>query len=420
MKTKMMRKISAITLVIMLFISMSSTAYATGKSSAQIQKEIDKKNQEISNAQSELNSAEANLGKTEEKIEGLAEESEALTEEVEALEDELAQLLLDIEMLKEEIAQTEANIAQAEIDLAAAIETENHQYEMMKLRIVFMYEQGEESIITAFMEAGSLSDFLNRVEYISSVNQYDRNLLTAYEEARHEVEVLKANLEDEKLELEECKAEEEAAQAEMEMVLAQLESKLSDVNVALASAKKKAAAYRSTIDAQNAKISKAQQELQKLEQQKSEAKKEEQKKAEAEKGGEAAPFTASTGGSLNPAHRTGINGNDVVAFGRQYVGCPYVWGGNSLSNGCDCSGFVSLVFAHYGISVPRQSYSLRSVGQEVSYENAQPGDIVCYSGHVAIYMGGGRIVHAKNKSAGITEDYINYSGKPIITIRRVL
>ena len=97
-----------------------------------------------------------------------------------------------------------------------------------------------------------------------------------------------------------------------------------------------------------------------------------------------------------------------------------MWGGNSLSNGCDCSGFVNLVFAHYGISVPRQSYALRSVGQEVSYENAQPGDIVCYSGHVAIYMGGGRIVHAKNSSSGITEDYINYSGKPVITIRRVL
>jgi len=91
-----------------------------------------------------------------------------------------------------------------------------------------------------------------------------------------------------------------------------------------------------------------------------------------------------------------------VAFAQQFVGNPYVWGGNSLTNGVDCSGFVHQVYAHFGISTPRYSQAFKSVGQPVSYQNIQAGDVVVYPGHVAIYIGNGNIVEAQSTRAGIT------------------
>ena len=89
----------------------------------------------------------------------------------------------------------------------------------------------------------------------------------------------------------------------------------------------------------------------------------------------------------------------------QFVGNPYVWGGNSLTNGVDCSGFVHEVYAHFGISTPRYSQAFKSVGQAVSFDNIQPGDVVVYPGHVAIYAGGGVIVEAQSTKAGITSEH---------------
>jgi cell wall-associated NlpC family hydrolase len=108
----------------------------------------------------------------------------------------------------------------------------------------------------------------------------------------------------------------------------------------------------------------------------------------------------------------------VVDYALQFVGNPYVWGGTSLTNGADCSGFVQSVFKHFGISLPRTSYEQRSSGKEVSYSNAQPGDLICYSGHVAIYIGGGRIVGAQSSAIGIATQTATY--RTILSVRRVL
>lgn len=116
---------------------------------------------------------------------------------------------------------------------------------------------------------------------------------------------------------------------------------------------------------------------------------------------------------------SGGSGQAVVDYALNFVGNPYQYGGNSLTNGIDCSGFVKAVYAHFGVSLPRTSTSLRSVGKSVgSLSKAKPGDIICYSGHVAIYMGGNKIVHASNKRDGIKISN-NAAYKSIITIRRI-
>lgn len=113
------------------------------------------------------------------------------------------------------------------------------------------------------------------------------------------------------------------------------------------------------------------------------------------------------------------HGNQAaLSYASQFVGNRYVWGGTSLTNGADCSGFVMSVFRKYGVSLPHSSAAMRGVGRSISKSDMQPGDIVCYSGHVGIYAGNGRLLSALNSRKGITYCSVNY--KPIIAVRRVL
>ena len=140
------------------------------------------------------------------------------------------------------------------------------------------------------------------------------------------------------------------------------------------------------------------------------AREEAQKKAAAAKKQQTAAAPGNNAGTAN--------GNAVVAFASQFVGNPYVYGGTSLTNGADCSGFVMSVYANFGVSLPHSSSAMRSVGYGVSLEDAQPGDIICYSGHVAIYCGNNTIVHASTRATGIKyTSPANY--RNIICVRRI-
>ena len=124
--------------------------------------------------------------------------------------------------------------------------------------------------------------------------------------------------------------------------------------------------------------------------------------------------TETTEVSAQPAS----NGQAIVDYACQFIGNPYVWGGTSLTDGADCSGFVQSVFAHFGISLPRTTYDQINAGVEVSYDQAMPGDLICYDGHVAMYIGGGLIVHASTQRTGIKVSNANY--RPILAVRRVV
>lgn len=124
--------------------------------------------------------------------------------------------------------------------------------------------------------------------------------------------------------------------------------------------------------------------------------------------------TETTEVSAQPAS----NGQAIVDYACQCIGNPYVWGGTSLTDGADCSGFVQSVFAHFGISLPRTTYDQINAGVEVSYDQAMPGDLICYDGHIGIYIGNGQIVNAQNPEQGIGISPATYT--TILSVRRIV
>lgn len=149
---------------------------------------------------------------------------------------------------------------------------------------------------------------------------------------------------------------------------------------------------------------------------------EERQKAQAAAAAKVSKKTETSSSSANTQSYSVGEGSEmgvaVAEYGLQFVGNPYVWGGTSLTNGADCSGFVMSVYANFGVSLPHSSASDRSQGYAVDgLANAQPGDLICYSGHVAIYIGNGQIVHASNKKTGIIVSQADY--RKILAIRRI-
>jgi len=329
------------------------------------------------------------LNQVENEIEALEEEQEAIEEELEEKMEELTALLADKAILENDMVVTQAAIDQAKIDLESAKTQEAEEYEAMKRRIQYMYENStQNSIIDAVLNANGITDLLNRVEYVSQVHKTDRELLEEYKAVVEEVETLAAELDANMNDLLSLQEVYEHQEVELENVLAELEEKSDNYEAQIARAERRAEELADEIEAANSEI---------------------------------ADQTPGGGGdtSQNPGYVTGVSGEQVVSFALQYVGYPYRYGGNSLTNGCDCSGFVNLVFKNFGIKVPRQSYAFRTCGQAVSFGSLRAGDIVVYPGHVAIYIGNGNIVEAQSTRAGITCNR-KVTCNTIVAMRRVL
>lgn len=389
----------------------------------------------IRDAQDKINEANEQLNQTNSTISNIEREQNSLQQEIDALDSELVALLLDIEVLGDEITQKEADIEQATKDLSDAQDTAERQYESMKTRIRFMYERGDNALIESLMGAGSMADFLNRVEYFNQIYEYDRNMLDEYKETVTQVATLKSTLEQEQKDMIELKENQEHQSKELEEMLSAKRATMSDFDTKLAQAEALARQYKETIDKQNdiivaeeariAEEERRRQEEEERRRQEEEQRRQEQQQQQQQQSGSSGSSSSDTSGSsgsadggADPDYRTDVSGQTVVDYAMQFVGNPYVWGGTSLTNGCDCSGFVMSVFGHFGISLPHSSYALRSCGQGVSYSNAKPGDLICYSGHVAIYIGGGRIVGAQSSAVGIATQTATY--RTILAVRRVL
>lgn len=351
---------------------------------------------------------EQKLNEVNSELATLNEESKGITEEIEVLDDQLVEVIASVSLLEDEIKKVEEDIETTKVELDEAIEKEETQYAAMKKRIQFMYEKGETSYVTLLLGASTISDVVNRSEYIEKLYEYDETLLVEYIAAKEAVEAKKVELEEQQSELETNKAELEEEQKVLDELLVEKKAEQEDYETKIAKAKQEAAAYKAKIKQQNSQIKKLEEE--------------EAKKAAALAAQQASQNSSKGSSFDSSAVIAGANGSatgkDIANYACKFVGNPYVLGGTSLTNGADCSGFTMSVYKAYGYSIPRTSTAQRSAGRGVTYAEAQPGDIICYAGHVAIYIGGGRIVHASTPATGIKYGTATY--REILAVRRIV
>ena len=377
-------RVSKIIWCIVLSLSISFPAYA--KTIAEIRKEQEE-------TQKQLDSAN-------ESILSITEQKKGITAEINQLDDLLVEIIASVSMIEDEIEEKREQIEETKAELEIAKQNEKEQYEAMKIRLKYMYEHGGTDSYTEMLIASrGISDALNRSDYIEKVYEYDKNMLDEFVKAKEAVEQIKLQLEEEESELLTSQYELEREKEEMDALIEEKQQQQKDFETQLAKAKQEAATYKAKIKQQNAEIKKIQEE-------------------EARKAAAAAASSSTSKSDLIKNSKGSASGKEIANYACQFVGNPYVSGGTSLTNGADCSGFTYAVYKAFGYSLPRTSTAQRSAGKGVNYSEAQPGDIICYAGHVAIYLGGGQIVHASTPATGIKYGTATY--KPILAVRRIV
>lgn len=348
---------------------------------------------------------EEKLNEINEEIDTLSEESKGITEEIEQLDDLMVEVIASVSLLEDEIEEVEEKIEITQGELEEAIKLEETQYAAMKKRIQYMYEKGQSSYVSLMLGSGNISDVLNRSEYIEKMYEYDDKVLSDYIAAKEAVEEKKIQLEEQQSELETNIFELEEEQKALDELIAEKKEQQEDFETKLAKAKQEAAAYKAKIKKQNSEIKKLEEEARKA----------------AEAAAAAAAAQNSGGGNISAViNQSGgsASGKEIANYACKFVGNPYVAGGTSLTNGADCSGFTQAVYKAFGYNIPRTSTAQRSAGRGVTYAEAQPGDLICYAGHVALYLGGGRIVHASTPATGIKYGVATY--REILAVRRIV
>lgn len=376
------------------------------------------KTQKQKDAEKKKSQAEKDLKDKKNEINGLKDQQQTTADDIKNKSAKLDEILAAQKKLQKDITSKQAEIEQNQKDLAAAQEKQQEQYDAMKKRIQFMYENSaEDNIWTAIIESNGITDMLNRIEYVSDVYDSDRALMDSYQAAVEQVKEIGTKLDKDMNELTAMQDDYEKQQADVEAAIVALENQKEQYASQIAQAQQQADNYQNIITAQG-KIIQEQEAAAAAARANSSSSSPSYDGGGAGKGGSIASDYAA-GGGKNPGASTGVSGSSVVSYAMQFVGNPYVWGGNSLTNGVDCSGFVHEVYAHFGISTPRYSQAFKSVGQAVSFDNIQPGDVVVYPGHVAIYAGGGVIVEAQSTKAGITANR-SVQCHTILAIRRLV
>jgi len=272
----------------------------------------------------------------------------AAEEKIEKLESEMTGVMANINETERELVKVGQQIIEAEEDLEKAEKREKKQYEAMKSRIVAMYENGNSSMLVTILEAGSVAEMLQQAENVQAIHAYDRKQLQEYVETKEEIESLKVSLEDDMEVLQKKQKRLSEDKKELDGMIADLESKVDDFDTRIQRAATAAATNTNSNNTSNEQY---------------------------------VPPVGTGGGAA------------IVAEAYKYLGVPYVWGGASMS-GVDCSGLVMLAHRAIGVSLSHYSGSIGSGGRSVSRAEALPGDVVCYSGHVGIYLGNNQMIHA--------------------------
>ena len=434
--------ILAILLSFLMMISVVDPVQATTISDLEKEKqELEKQKEEAQNKQKEESDK---LNSVSGRIDSIQGDADAVAEEIDEADAALVETLASVEIIEEELSDKEEEIKVTTAEYEKAKEKEEEQYEAMKLRIRFMYEKGDSTYLQLLLESQNFSEAVNKAEYITQLYDYDRRMLEEYEAAKEECENLKNRLEEEKAELEAQQHELQEEQKNLETLLSEKQKIYDNYEVQIAQARQEAAIYKANIKKQTEEIRNLEAASKKKDSEIEAAKKaeEEARKAQEEalrrqaeeaagQSGESGSSSgsSSSGGSSSGSGSSGYasaasyagsgsKGQQIASYACQFIGNPYVPGGTSLTDGADCSGFVWRVYKDFGYSVPRTSYGCRSAGTEVSYADAQPGDIVCYAGHVGLYIGNGQLVHASTQKTGIKITNATY--KEILTIRRIV